>query len=112
MPSSTAVLPPIPTGGTRRARRAAAGLAVAAVTVALLATGCSMADATCSDGEYPVLWVGGTGSACVPDDEEPPKGYTRYPEGKVPQHVGDRWDTYWERRTVDEHGRIVKAPEE
>ncbi|MEU5714191.1 hypothetical protein AB0G71_00105 [Streptomyces sp. NPDC020403] len=111
MRSNTGVRPPAPTHGTRRTGRAAAGLALAAVTVALLSTGCSMAEAQCSNGEYPVLSVGGTGSACVPDDEEPPQGYTRYPEGKVPQYVGDKWDTYWETRTVDENGRIVEVPE-
>ncbi|MDQ0794002.1 SCO0607 family lipoprotein [Streptomyces sp. B1I3] len=105
-------LPPAPVKGSRRTGRPAAGLAVAAVTVALLTAGCSMADATCGGGEYPVLAVGGPGSACVPDGEEPPKGYARYPRGKVPEHVGDTWDTYWETRTVDKDGRTVELPEE
>ncbi|MGW0331491.1 SCO0607 family lipoprotein [Streptomyces sp. NPDC003011] len=86
------------------------GLALAGVSAALL-VGCSTADASCGGGEYPVLAVGSTGSACVSDGEEPPKGYVRYPEGKVPEHVGDTWDTYWSTRTIDENGKIIKAPD-
>ncbi|ANS65803.1 lipoprotein [Streptomyces lincolnensis] len=56
--------------------------------------------------------MGGTGSACVSDDEKPPKGYTRYPEGKEPEHVDDKWDVYWRTHTVDENGKIIKAPAE
>lgn len=93
-----------------RTSRSAAGLALASVTVALLATGCSMEDATCGGGEYPVMAVGSTGSACVPEDQKPPAGYVRYPEGKVPEHVGDKWDTYWSTRTVDGNGKIIEAP--
>jgi hypothetical protein len=92
--------------------RSAVGLAMASVTVALLTTGCSMQDAQCGGGEYPVLAVGSTGGACVPDDEEPPQGYARYPEGKVPEHVGDKWDTYWSTRTVDKNGEIIELPQE
>ncbi|MFF6997858.1 SCO0607 family lipoprotein [Streptomyces sp. NPDC008313] len=99
----------------RPGRRRLAGpvtlLAVTALGLGLLATGCSMEDASCSDHEYGVISVGGTGSACVSDDEEPPKGYTRYPEGKEPQHVGDEWDTYWQTHTVDENGRIIEVPD-
>ncbi|CAM5440748.1 Lipoprotein OS=Streptomyces tendae OX=1932 GN=GUR47_05425 PE=4 SV=1 [Streptomyces tendae] len=47
----------------------------------------------------------------MPNGEEPPQGYTRYPEGKVPEHVGDKWDTYWQTHTVDEHGKVVEVPE-
>ncbi|MDF6017396.1 hypothetical protein [Streptomyces sp. JH34] len=65
----------------------------------------------CSDGEYPVLSVGGTGSACVPDAEEPSSGFARYPEGKVPQQVDDKWDVYWDTHTLDEDGTVVDAPE-
>ncbi|MDL5205687.1 hypothetical protein [Streptomyces sp. ALI-76-A] len=85
-------------------------LALAAASAALL-VGCSTEDASCGGGEYPVLAVGSTGSACVSDGEEPPKGYVRYPEGKVPEHVGDKWDTYWNTHTVDENGKIIKAPD-
>ncbi|WP_327685854.1 SCO0607 family lipoprotein [Streptomyces sp. NBC_00467] len=83
-------------------------LAAAGVAAAFLVTGCSMEDAICSNGEYPVKAVGGTtGSACVPDDEEPPKGYVRYPKGKVPEHVDDKWDKYWSTVVVDENGNVV-----
>jgi len=86
-------------------------LAMTGVTAALL-TGCSIEQASCGGDEYPVLAVGSTGSACVPNGEEPPKGYARYPEGKVPEHVGDKWDVYWETHTLDESGKIIKAPAE
>lgn len=46
------------------------------------------------------------------DDEEPPKGYARYPEGKVPEHVDDKWYTYWQTRTLDENGKTIEIPEE
>ncbi|MGW1763087.1 SCO0607 family lipoprotein [Streptomyces sp. NPDC002073] len=93
-----------------RVRLAAAALASAAAVVAL--TGCSLGleEDICRGGEYPVMTVGGTGSACVADGEEPPKGYTRYPEGKVPQHVDDKWDVYWRTHMVDEDGNVVDAP--
>ncbi|MFI6401599.1 SCO0607 family lipoprotein [Streptomyces sp. NPDC050548] len=71
----------------------------------------SMEDAMCGSGEYPVLAVGSTsGGACVKNGDTPPSGYTRYPKGKVPQHVGDKWDTYWETHTVDAKGNITAAP--
>ncbi|WP_374196374.1 SCO0607 family lipoprotein [Streptomyces sp. b94] len=94
-----------------RATRSAPGFALVCVTVAAILTGCSMREATCGGGEYPVMTIGGTGSACVPNDEEPPAGYTRYPEGKVPEHVGDEWDTYWQTHTVDKDGDIVEVPD-
>ena len=53
----------------------------------------------------------GTGSACVPDAEEPPAGYARYPEGKVPQQVDDKWDVYWDTHTLDKDGNTVAAPD-
>ncbi|QKW07875.1 hypothetical protein HUT18_17250 [Streptomyces sp. NA04227] len=94
-----------------RTRRAALGLALASAAAATLTTGCSLQEATCGGGEYPVMTVGGTGSACVPDDEEPPKGYVRYPEGKVPKHVDDKWDKYWQTHSVDKNGKIITVPE-
>ncbi|MEU5211794.1 hypothetical protein [Streptomyces sp. NPDC020742] len=96
-------------GGRRRpGGRRTAVLAIAAVTVALSATGCSTEDAKCRGGEYPVLAIGSsTGGACVPNGKKPPKGFTRYPAGKVPEHVGDKWDTYWETHTVDKSGKII-----
>ncbi|MFK4066372.1 SCO0607 family lipoprotein [Streptomyces sp. NPDC029674] len=84
------------------------GLALAGATAAAVLTGCSTEDAICGGGEYPVLRVGSSGSACQPDGEEPPKGYARYPEGKVPEHVGDKWDKYWSDRTLDKNGKIIK----
>ncbi len=43
------------------------------------------------------------------DDEQPPSGYVRYPEGKVPEHIGDEWDTYWSTRTIDANGLVSEA---
>ncbi|MYS80649.1 SCO0607 family lipoprotein [Embleya scabrispora] len=74
-------------------------------------TGCSPEHAICGGDEYPVLNVGSTGRACVSNGDEPPKGYIPYPKGKVPEHVGDKWDTYWQSHTVDESGRTIEAPE-
>ncbi|MFI2350561.1 SCO0607 family lipoprotein [Streptomyces sp. NPDC019443] len=95
-----------------RVRIAAAALASAAAVVAL--TGCSSfeyQEDICSSGEYPVLSVGDTGSACVSDGEEPPAGFVRYPEGKVPQQVDDKWDVYWRAHTLDKDGKVIDAPD-
>ncbi|WP_156726394.1 SCO0607 family lipoprotein [Streptomyces apocyni] len=89
--------------------RVTTGLVAASVT-ALMLTGCSFEEASCAGGEYPVMTVGATGSACVANDEEPPKGYVRYPEGKVPKVVDDKWDVYWRTHTVDESGKIIEVP--
>ncbi|MFJ6700321.1 SCO0607 family lipoprotein [Streptomyces sp. NPDC091272] len=96
--------------GYRRGRGVPA-LVLAVAAAAFSVTGCSLEDAICGGGEYPVLNVGSTGSACVSEGEEPPKGYVRYPEGKVPEHVGDEWDEYWQSHTVDKDGKIVPAPQ-
>nr|WP_128642938.1 hypothetical protein [Streptomyces sp. SS] len=95
-----------------RFRLVGVALASAAAVVAL--TGCAGLEYTediCSSGEYPVLSVGGTGSACVSDKEEPPAGFARYPEGKVPQQVDDEWDVYWRTHTLDKNGNIIDAPD-
>ncbi|MFF0477702.1 SCO0607 family lipoprotein [Streptomyces sp. NPDC004284] len=93
-------------------RLVGAALASAAAIVAV--TGCAgleYKEDVCSSGEYPVLSVGGTGSACVSDKQEPPAGFVRYPEGKVPQQVGDKWDVYWDTHTLDKDGKIIDAPD-
>ncbi|MEU4659448.1 hypothetical protein AB0G32_36895 [Streptomyces sp. NPDC023723] len=91
--------------------RSTALVSALASGAALLAlTGCAgfeYREAVCGGGEYPVLSVGGTGSACVPDSAEPPSGYARYPAGKVPQQVDDKWDVYWDTHTLDENGKVV-----
>ncbi|MFF2847928.1 SCO0607 family lipoprotein [Streptomyces sp. NPDC058001] len=98
--------------GARRIRRPAVGLALASATVAILATGCSMQDAKCGGGEYPIMTIGGTGSACASNGEDPPKGFVRYPEGKEPKHVDDKWDKYWRTHTVDKSGEIIKVSDD
>ncbi|MFI1603647.1 SCO0607 family lipoprotein [Streptomyces griseofuscus] len=102
---------------THRTRRrttgtAAALVACSATTLAALLTGCSTADAICSDGEYPVQNIGTTGGQCVADGDKVPKGTFRYPEDKTPKHVDDKWDIYWQTHTIDEHGAIIKAPQD
>lgn len=102
----------ISSSGRRRALvRPVMVLAGVSLAVDLLVIGCSTAESICGGDEYPVLAVNGTGSACVPEKEQPPQGYTRYPAGKEPRHVGDKWDTYWQSHTVDEKGAVVPAPD-
>jgi hypothetical protein len=98
---------------TDRVRRPSSvlGLALAGAAVAAALTGCSIKEASCGGGEYPVMTVGSTGGACVTNGEEPPEGYVRYPEGKVPEQVGDKWDTYWSTRTIDKNGKIIEVAE-
>ena len=74
----------------------------------MLLSGCTLQDAMCSSGEYPVKAVRSTtGGTCVPDGEEPPAGYVRYPQGKVPEHVDDKWDQYWSEHMLDEKGNEI-----
>ncbi|AVV41771.1 hypothetical protein C6376_10270 [Streptomyces sp. P3] len=89
------------------------GAAVAAVAVTAALTGCSLQIevAVCGRGRYPVLAVNSSGGDCVPDGEEPAGGWARYPAGKVPEKVGDKWDVYGGTRTLDGKGAIVELPE-
>ncbi|WP_427920770.1 SCO0607 family lipoprotein [Streptomyces sp. cg40] len=94
-------------------RTRVAVLTAAVISTAGLLSACSFstADAMCSSGEYPVLVPGSTmRGACVTNGDAPPSGYVRYPKGKVPQHVDDKWDTYWQTHTVDTKGHITAAP--
>ncbi|MFE0173282.1 SCO0607 family lipoprotein [Streptomyces sp. NPDC059002] len=112
MPSTHRPCRPTATRRAGGARAAAAALVGVAAVVAL--TGCSAfeyREDICSDGEYPVMTVGDTGSACVANGEQPPTGFTRYPEGKVPQQVDDTWDVYWRTHTLDKDGNIIDAPD-
>ncbi|MFF9769087.1 SCO0607 family lipoprotein [Streptomyces sp. NPDC053086] len=99
------------TSRPRGTRTGAVALTSAAVLAVL--TGCSLEykEDICSDGEYPVITVGGTGGSCVKDGEEPPPDSVRYPQGKVPQHVDDKWDVYWRTHTLDKNGKIIDAPD-
>jgi hypothetical protein len=77
---------------------------------AVVLTGCTGQEKICRDGEYPVKAVDSTtGRACTPNGEEPPAGYVRYPDGKVPKHIGDEWDTYWSTRSIDGNGTVTEA---
>jgi hypothetical protein len=83
-------------------------IAAAGLAGVFLVGGCSSANRICGSGRYPVKAVGNTtGSDCVDEGKEPPAGYVRYPKGKVPQTVGDKWDTYWSEVVVDKNGNIV-----
>ncbi|UUN31114.1 hypothetical protein KK483_09555 [Streptomyces sp. FIT100] len=102
-----------PATASRPGRLRAAALASAVAVAVVALTGCAgleYREDICSSGEYPVMAVGDTGSACVSDGEELPAGYTRYPEGKVPQQVDDKWDVYWRTHTLDKDGNIIDAP--
>lgn len=92
----------------RNVRRGAALAAVGAMAFATL-TACSMDEAVCGGGEYPVQAVGSTGSACTPKGKEPPAGYVRYPAGKEPKTVGDKWEEYWNTHVIDKNGNVRKA---
>lgn len=111
MPRTRTISRPASGATGRRGVRVAAATALSAVAAAVALTGCSFQGDICSEGEYPVMTVGNTGSACAKDGEEPPKGYVRYPEGKVPQKVDDKWDVYWRTHAVDEDGNIVEVPD-
>nr|WP_221380359.1 hypothetical protein [Actinoplanes polyasparticus] len=79
-------------------------LAVATLAGGLTA-GCTIRQAICRSGEYPVAAVDSTtGRACVADGEQPPTGFVRFPEGKEPKHVDDEWDVYWRDHKLDERG--------
>ncbi|MFI7575939.1 SCO0607 family lipoprotein [Micromonospora sp. NPDC049497] len=87
-------------------RRTVAVLTVGGVAGIFLAAGCAFRESICSSGEYPVAAVRSTtGRTCVEDGQAPPAGFVQFPEGKVPQHVGDEWDRYWAEHMLDENGR-------
>jgi hypothetical protein len=88
-------------------RRTVSVLTAAGAAGILVAGGCGFREAICSSGEYPVAAVRNTGRACVKDGEQPPAGYVRYPQGKVPQHVGDTWDLYWNEHQLDGDGHEI-----
>jgi len=81
---------------------------LAAALAAGLLSGCSFREAICGSDEYPVAAVDSTtGRACVPDGEDPPVGYVRFPAGKVPEHVDDEWDRYWHEHKLNDRGQEV-----
>jgi len=95
-------------GARTRARQGFLRVVLAGIATAVLATGCQMRDAICRSEEYPVKAVGNLhGAACQTKGKEPPPGFVRYPEGKVPEHVDDEWDRYWNTKIVDRNGNIV-----
>lgn len=89
-------------------RRTHTSLAVVALAATMSITGCG-GDAICGGDDYPVTTIGSTGRTCVTAGQEPPAGYVRFPAGKVPRHVDDEWDVYWQSHTIDRSGAIVPA---
>ncbi|MFI6584488.1 SCO0607 family lipoprotein [Embleya sp. NPDC050493] len=76
----------------------------------LLTAGCSTRERVCGSGEYPVKAVGSsTGRACVPDGRPPDPGWVRYPEGKVPRYLDDKWDRHWSTVVFDADGNVVAS---
>lgn len=75
-------------------RRAAA--AVAALLSLAALGGCDLPpDDVCSQGMRPVYAVdNATGKTCVEDRDAAPEGYADYPEQRVPQTVGDKYDRW------------------
>jgi hypothetical protein len=85
-----------------------AALAVLGAAVGLAVAACSSQERVCSEGQYPVKYVGSaTGSMCVADAEEPPAGYVRYPAGQVPEYRFDKWDKQWQNAVFDKDGNVV-----
>ncbi|GAA2376830.1 SCO0607 family lipoprotein [Dactylosporangium salmoneum] len=85
-------------------------LALLLATALLPAAGCHVRERICGSDSYPAKAVGNTtGRTCVPDGQDPPAGYVRYPKDKQPVYVDDQWDRYWRTVTVDEHGNIVST---
>lgn len=92
--------------------RIAVALGASALALTTL-SGCSILDENiCGSGEYPVASIGSTGSDCQADGTEPDEGYVRYPEGKVPEKVEDKWDLYWQEHVLDAEGNESPAPAE
>lgn len=103
-----------PTTAFRPGGFQAVGGALAGTAAVVALTGCAAPkyqEHVCSRGEYPVLQVNGPGGDCVANGGEPPAGYTRYPEGRVPQQVNGKWDVYWSTRTLDEDGNVIDLPD-
>ena len=76
----------------RRDFRLAARVMSILAVIAVALPGCSGGrEPVCSDDQYPVWSVKfpETGGACVPDGEEPMRGYATYPPGLVPEYVSD-----------------------
>ncbi|MFE3204877.1 SCO0607 family lipoprotein [Embleya sp. NPDC059237] len=84
-------------------------VALAAILAGSSTAGCdAFQEHVCGGGEYPVKQIGSaTGRQCVPDDRDPPPGTVRYPAGKVPRTVGDKWDKRWSRTIFDANGNPV-----
>ncbi|GGT45043.1 SCO0607 family lipoprotein [Nonomuraea spiralis] len=81
-------------------------LALAAIAIVLSTAACAGEERVCLENHYPVKLIGSeTGSRCVSVLDEPPAGYTRYPEGKVPAVVGDKWYQYWKNVIFDASGK-------
>ncbi|MGW1992152.1 SCO0607 family lipoprotein [Embleya sp. NPDC001921] len=98
----------ITTVAGRGFRGATVAVVAVAVVAGLLSAACSTRERVCRSGEYPVKAVGSsTGRTCVSNGREPEPGWVRYPEGKVPRYLGDKWDKHWSTTVFDADGNIV-----
>lgn len=79
-----------------RARSRAHLLLAAVVSVSAL-TACDVyVERPCAEGEDPVYALDNpTGMHCLPQGRPEPPGWARYPPGRVPQEVGDRYYRSW-----------------
>lgn len=87
--------------------RGRVALVVLALAAGALSAGGCGADAICGSDSYPVIQVGGSGSACQTKGRDPQPGYARYPAGKEPRHVDDAWHVFWRTHTVNQAGEVV-----
>ncbi|XVV17120.1 SCO0607 family lipoprotein [Actinoplanes sp. CA-131856] len=83
-------------------------LPAVAVAASLLTAACAD-QAICRNGEYPAAQINSTGRTCVPDGQEPPAGYVRYPKDQEPRRTDDRWDQYWRSHVIDDKGAVAPA---
>ena len=81
---------------------------VVAAVAALLVGGCAP-EAICRSAEYPAQQIGGTGRQCVPQGQDPPSGWARYPAGQEPRHVDDEWDVYWRTHSLNAGGKVIEV---
>ncbi|MEO5653797.1 MAG: hypothetical protein ABIN79_03430 [Marmoricola sp.] len=69
---------------------------LATCILALGVSGCQLiTEHMCSDGEYPTYALDNPdGAYCEKDGRQPEPGFAAYPEKRVPQVVGDKYDRW------------------
>ena len=75
--------------------RRAAGIVAVLISSSALSGCISIQDDMCSAGEQPVYAVDNRdGKTCIDDGAAVPEGFATYPEKRVPQKVGDKYDRW------------------